>query len=92
MTGLNVYLAVSVVYLVCIFYASQVRNNHVYDDKVTINLFKGGMKAVIIADTFQAGVLIGSILLIMCLGNQFVGGTAVVLSENYNRNRLELFK
>lgn len=74
-TGLNVYLAVTVVYLVCIFYASQ-----------------GGMKAVIIADTFQAGVLIGSILLILFLGNKYVGGTGIIWSTNYNTDRLELFK
>lgn len=35
-TGLNTRLAVFLIYLVCIFYASQ-----------------GGMKAVVIADTFQ---------------------------------------
>ncbi|XP_015835571.1 sodium-coupled monocarboxylate transporter 1 isoform X2 [Tribolium castaneum] len=73
-TGLNVYVAVSVVYIVCIFYASQ-----------------GGMKAVIIADTFQAGVLIGSILLILYLGEKFVGGTGVIWSHNYNTGRLEIF-
>ncbi|XP_044266607.1 sodium-coupled monocarboxylate transporter 1-like [Tribolium madens] len=73
-TGLNVYVAVSVVYIVCIFYASQ-----------------GGMKAVIIADTFQAGVLIGSILLIVYLGEKFVGGTGAIWSHNYNTGRLEIF-
>ncbi|RZC38845.1 SSF domain containing protein, partial [Asbolus verrucosus] len=73
-TGLNVYLAVTVVYVVCIFYASQ-----------------GGMKAVIIADTFQAGVLIGSIVLILCLGEKFVGGTGKVWSQSYHTDRLELF-
>uniref|UniRef100_A0A1B0DA22 Uncharacterized protein n=1 Tax=Phlebotomus papatasi TaxID=29031 RepID=A0A1B0DA22_PHLPP len=35
-TGLNTRLAVGLIYLVCVFYASQ-----------------GGMKAVVIADTFQ---------------------------------------
>lgn len=35
-TGLNTHVAVFLIYLVCIFYASQ-----------------GGMKAVVIADTFQ---------------------------------------
>lgn len=73
-TGLNVYIAVSVVYIVCIFYASQ-----------------GGMKAVIIADTFQAGVLIGSLILIAYLGEKLVGGTGVVWSESYNADKLEIF-
>ncbi|XP_017784801.1 PREDICTED: sodium-coupled monocarboxylate transporter 2-like [Nicrophorus vespilloides] len=73
-TGLNVYLAVSVVYVVCIFYASQ-----------------GGMKAVIMTDTFQAGVLLGSILLIVYFGEKFVGGAGVIWSQNYNTERLELF-
>lgn len=50
------------------------------------------MKAVIIADTFQAAVLIGSIVLIMYLGQKFVGGTGVIWSTNYNTDRLELFK
>lgn len=75
MTGLNVYLAVTVVYIVCIFYSSQ-----------------GGMKAVIITDTFQAAVLIGSIVLVMYLGEQDVGGTGVIWSSNYKTERLELFK
>lgn len=50
------------------------------------------MKAVIIADTFQAAVLIGSILLIVILGDQFVGGTGVIWSENYNSGKLEIFE
>lgn len=41
-TGLNTHLAVFLIYVVCIFYASQ-----------------GGMKAVVIADTFQVGCLAG---------------------------------
>lgn len=74
-TGLNVYLAVTVVYAVCIFYASQ-----------------GGMKAVIIADTFQAAVLVGSIVLVMYLGEHDVGGTGAIWSASYNTERLELFR
>lgn len=50
------------------------------------------MKAVIITDTFQAAVLVGSILLIMYLGESYVGGTGVIWSANYNTDRLELFK
>ncbi|XP_071052703.1 sodium-coupled monocarboxylate transporter 1 [Onthophagus taurus] len=71
-TGLNVYVAVTVVYIVCIFYASQ-----------------GGMKAVIMTDTFQAAVLVGSLLLIVHFGEKFVGGAGVVWSQNYNTERLE---
>ncbi|KAK4878986.1 hypothetical protein RN001_007132 [Aquatica leii] len=74
-TGLNVYLAVSVVYLVCIFYASQ-----------------GGMKAVIMTDTFQAAVLVVSILLVLYFGEKFVGGVTAIWPKNYNTNRLEIFR
>ncbi|KAF5303095.1 hypothetical protein FQR65_LT08427 [Abscondita terminalis] len=74
-TGLNVYLAVTVVYVVCIFYASQ-----------------GGMKAVIMTDTFQATILIVSIVLVLYFGEKFVGGVRVIWPENYNTNRLELFE
>ncbi|CAH1113734.1 unnamed protein product [Psylliodes chrysocephalus] len=73
-TKINVYLAVTAVYVVCIFYASQ-----------------GGMKAVIIADTFQAAVLIGSLLLIAGLGYIAVGGTGAIWSHNYVTDRLEIF-
>ncbi|GJQ70610.1 hypothetical protein Trydic_g23003 [Trypoxylus dichotomus] len=73
-TGLNVYVAVTVVYVVCIFYASQ-----------------GGMKAVIMTDTFQAAVLVGSILLIVHLGEKFVGGAGPIWSQNYITDRLEIF-
>ncbi|VEN50359.1 unnamed protein product [Callosobruchus maculatus] len=73
-TGLNVYVAVSAVYAVCIFYSSQ-----------------GGMKAVIIADTFQAGVLIGSLFLIVYFGEKFLGGRGIIWSESFNTGRLELF-
>ncbi|KAJ8917425.1 hypothetical protein NQ315_005471 [Exocentrus adspersus] len=73
-TGLNVYLAVTAVYAVCIFYSSQ-----------------GGMKAVIIADTFQAAVLLGSITLIMYLGQQYIGNQGVIWSQSYNTDRLEIF-
>ncbi|CAG9823599.1 unnamed protein product [Phaedon cochleariae] len=73
-TGLNVYLAVTAVYAVCIFYASQ-----------------GGMKAVIIADTFQAAVLLGSLFLILFLGDKYVGGTGIIWSQSYKTDRLEIF-
>lgn len=50
------------------------------------------MKAVIIADTFQAAVLIGSLLLIAGLGYIAVGGTGAIWSHNYVTDRLEIFK
>jgi len=74
-TGLNVYLAVSVVYIVCVFYASQ-----------------GGMKAVIITDSFQASVLIGSIICVVCLGTKLQGGSDVVIDDSLHTGRLEIFK
>ena len=74
-TGLNVFVAVSAVYIVCIFYASQ-----------------GGMKAVILADTFQAAVLLGSIGLILYLGERAIGDMGFIWSQNYQTERLELFK
>ncbi|CAH2011660.1 unnamed protein product [Acanthoscelides obtectus] len=73
-TGLNVYVAVTAVYAVCIFYSSQ-----------------GGMKAVIIADTFQAAVLIGSLFLIVYFGEKFLGDRGVIWSQSFNSGRLELF-
>ncbi|XP_011171991.1 sodium-coupled monocarboxylate transporter 1 [Solenopsis invicta] len=73
-TGLNTYIAVTLVYVVCIFYASQ-----------------GGMKAVIMTDTFQAAVLIGSLFLILGYGLSWSGGTARVWEENANSGRMEFF-
>ncbi|KAL7292866.1 hypothetical protein TKK_0013540 [Trichogramma kaykai] len=73
-TGLNVYLAVSLVYVVCIFYASQ-----------------GGMKAVIMTDTFQAAVLIGSLLLIVFWGASMEGGWQKVWETTKETHRLEFF-
>ncbi|XP_045471431.1 sodium-coupled monocarboxylate transporter 1 [Harmonia axyridis] len=73
-TGLDVYLAVTGVYVVCIFYASQ-----------------GGMKAVIIADTFQTFVLIGSLIAIVWIGQKFLGPDAKVWLDNYQTERLEIF-
>lgn len=73
-TGLNTYIAVTLVYVVCIFYASQ-----------------GGMKAVIMADTFQAAVLIGSLFLILGYGLFWAGGIAHVWEENAKSGRIEFF-
>lgn len=50
------------------------------------------MKAVIMTDTFQAAVLVGSILLIVHLGEKYVGGVGPIWSQSYNTDRLEIFK
>lgn len=50
------------------------------------------MKAVIMTDTFQAAVLIGSIFLIVHFGEKFVGGAGPIWSQNYITDRLEIFK
>nr|CAD7255943.1 unnamed protein product [Timema shepardi] len=50
------------------------------------------MKAVMITDTFQAGVLIGSLLLILGLGDYAAGGASVVWSRSASTDRLEFFK
>lgn len=73
-TGLNTYIAVTLVYVVCIFYASQ-----------------GGMKAVIMTDTFQAVVLLGSLFLILGYGLFWAGGTAQVWEDNARSGRMEFF-
>ncbi|CAK9818228.1 Sodium-coupled monocarboxylate transporter 1 [Anthophora plagiata] len=73
-TGLNTYIAVTVVYVVCIFYASQ-----------------GGMKAVIMTDTFQAAVLLGSLFLIVGYGMTWEGGLSVVWQINEQSERMEFF-
>ncbi|KAI4497491.1 hypothetical protein M0802_007502 [Mischocyttarus mexicanus] len=73
-TGLNTYIAVTLVYFVCIFYASQ-----------------GGMKAVIMADTFQAAVLLGSLFLIAGLGVSWAGGSSLVWEDNRISGRIEVF-
>ncbi|XP_076652072.1 sodium-coupled monocarboxylate transporter 1 [Halictus rubicundus] len=73
-TGLNTYIAVTLVYVVCIFYASQ-----------------GGMKAVIMTDTFQAAVLLGSLFLIAGYGLSWQGGLAPVWDVNQASGRMEFF-
>ncbi|XP_037303246.1 sodium-coupled monocarboxylate transporter 2 [Manduca sexta] len=73
-TGLNTYLAVSVVYVVCIFYASQ-----------------GGMKAVIMTDTFQSAVLVGSLAVVLAMGISNIGGMDNVWEHAWNTNRLHFF-
>ncbi|XP_063378099.1 sodium-coupled monocarboxylate transporter 1-like [Cydia fagiglandana] len=73
-TGLNTYLAVTIVYVVCIFYASQ-----------------GGMKAVIMTDTFQSAVLIGSLAVVLGMGAARVGGMDTVWAHARESNRLHFF-
>ncbi|XP_041977168.1 sodium-coupled monocarboxylate transporter 1 [Aricia agestis] len=73
-TGLNTYLAVSVVYVVCIFYASQ-----------------GGMKAVIMTDTFQTAVLLGSLAAILALGSVKEGGFDGIWSYAGRTDRMHFF-
>ncbi|XP_012240723.1 sodium-coupled monocarboxylate transporter 1 [Bombus impatiens] len=73
-TGLNTYIAVTLVYVVCIFYASQ-----------------GGMKAVIMTDTFQAAVLLGSLFLIVGCGLSWEGGPSLVWQVNEQSGRMEFF-
>ncbi|XP_045785159.1 sodium-coupled monocarboxylate transporter 1 [Maniola jurtina] len=73
-TGLNTYLAVSVVYIVCIFYASQ-----------------GGMKAVIMTDSFQSVVLLGSLAAVLALGAERIGGLDSVWDYARRTDRLHFF-
>uniref|UniRef100_A0A8D8Z1A0 Sodium-coupled monocarboxylate transporter 1 n=1 Tax=Cacopsylla melanoneura TaxID=428564 RepID=A0A8D8Z1A0_9HEMI len=72
-TGLNTYLAVTMVYCVCIFYASQ-----------------GGMKAVILTDTFQAVVLLSSLVLLLVMGQLLTpGGFTQIWEDSLATNRIE---
>ncbi|XP_050076169.1 sodium-coupled monocarboxylate transporter 1 [Anopheles maculipalpis] len=73
-TGLNKYIAVVLIYFVCIFYSSQ-----------------GGMKAVVIADTFQALVLLLSLILILVLGTHYSAGLSDVFSRAAEHERIEFF-
>jgi sodium-coupled monocarboxylate transporter 8/12 len=50
------------------------------------------MKAVMITDTFQAGVLIGSILVVLGLGDWMAGGATSIWNYNSFSDRIELFK
>ncbi|XP_068630077.1 sodium-coupled monocarboxylate transporter 1 [Battus philenor] len=73
-TGLNTYLAVSLVYVVCIFYASQ-----------------GGMKAVIMTDSFQSAVLLGSLAAVLFMGAEKTGGFDAVWDYAKRTDRLHFF-
>lgn len=52
---------------------------------------QGGMKAVVIADTFQAAVLAFSLALIIILGCFYSGGPGVIFDTAAEGNRLEFF-
>ncbi|XP_055688291.1 sodium-coupled monocarboxylate transporter 2-like [Lutzomyia longipalpis] len=71
-TGLDTRLAVGLIYLVCVFYASQ-----------------GGMKAVVIADTFQACILALSLVLVVILGYFYSGTFSEVFEAASKGDRLE---
>lgn len=49
------------------------------------------MKAVIMTDTFQAAVLIGSLFLILGYGLSRAGGITLVWQANANSGRIEFF-
>lgn len=49
------------------------------------------MKAVIMTDTFQAAVLMGSLFFILGYGLSWAGGTARVWEENAKSGRMEFF-
>lgn len=72
-TGLNTKVAVTMVYCVCIFYASQ-----------------GGMKAVILTDTFQALVLLLSLIVLIVMGQWLSpGGFSEIWHDATSTDRLE---
>ncbi|GAB0089909.1 sodium-coupled monocarboxylate transporter 1 [Sergentomyia squamirostris] len=71
-TGLNTHIAVGLIYVVCVFYASQ-----------------GGMKAVVIADTFQACILALSLILVVILGYFYSGTFTEVFETSSLGERLE---
>ncbi|XP_075160532.1 sodium-coupled monocarboxylate transporter 1 [Haematobia irritans] len=52
---------------------------------------QGGMKAVVIADTFQAAVLALSLILVVALGSFYSGTPAEIFKTAAERDRLEFF-
>lgn len=53
---------------------------------------QGGLKAVVIADTFQAIVLFISLIMILGLGTYYTGGLTEIFQTAENQGRMELFK
>ncbi|XP_001657719.2 sodium-coupled monocarboxylate transporter 1 isoform X2 [Aedes aegypti] len=51
---------------------------------------QGGLKAVVIADTFQACILALSLLLVVGLGTYYTGGSAEIFARAEENNRIEL--
>lgn len=47
---------------------------------------------MIITDSFQASVLVGSVICVLALGNNLEGGSLKIFDETLHSNRLELFK
>lgn len=54
-------------------------------------LYQGGMKAVIMTDTFQAVVLLGSLFLIAGYGLSWAGGPSSIWQVNEESGRIEFF-
>ncbi|XP_073836980.1 sodium-coupled monocarboxylate transporter 1 [Musca autumnalis] len=52
---------------------------------------QGGMKAVVIADTFQAAVLALSLVLVVALGSYYSGTPVEIFNTAADRDRLEFF-
>ncbi|XP_011199674.2 sodium-coupled monocarboxylate transporter 1 [Bactrocera dorsalis] len=52
---------------------------------------QGGMKAVVIADTFQAVVLAVSLVLVIALGSYYSGNAIEIFNTAADRHRLEFF-
>uniref|UniRef100_A0A1B6D2P4 Sodium/solute symporter n=1 Tax=Clastoptera arizonana TaxID=38151 RepID=A0A1B6D2P4_9HEMI len=50
---------------------------------------QGGMKAVIMTDTFQAAVLLGSIIAVLAIGVVYSEGLTVIWKRNVMSNRIE---
>lgn len=50
------------------------------------------MKSVIMTDTFQAFVLVISIIAVMAIGNSMLNGASNILETNAKTGRLEFFK
>lgn len=53
---------------------------------------QGGMKAVVIADTFQTCVLALSLVAVVALGYIYTGTFAEVMETAYQHERIEFFK
>jgi sodium-coupled monocarboxylate transporter 8/12 len=54
---------------------------------------QGGLKAVVIADTFQTCILVVSLLLVLVIGTYLQdGGMAAIFQINYEKGRLDVMK